>query len=139
MQNQAELFQMSKLQFLLIFVLFFSLLFSSSVYFLVDEVYIFVPRKYFEPEIQKEFGFRSENQTFYYGTQRISVFTLTKIEKDGLMDKSGFRVKDIPELNIGCRFFLLNKSNEAIFFGILMSMKEGHKRKFEVVNADDFA
>ncbi len=139
MQNRTELFQMSKTQFLLIFVFLFSLLSISSAWLLIDEIYIFALRKYIEPEIQKEFGFSSENLTFYYGSQKITAFAITKIEKSGLMEQADFRANDIPRLNVGCHFFYLNKSNEAIFYGILISMREGQRRNLEVVNTNDFA
>jgi hypothetical protein len=126
-------------RFLLILVMLFPILFIFAGWVFADEICLFAIRKYVEPEVNKEYGFSAENQRFYYGDQPYIGFVLTKVEKGGLMDTAGFRPNDLIYLNVGCRFSYPSKSDEAIFYGILFNLKEGHTRKFEVVKAEDFA
>lgn len=131
-----DLFVISGKHFLLLFGVLFTLLFSTSAFLYSEQIYIYMLRKYYVPSIEKEFGFTGGVATVKYKDQEQNFFVIKSIEPGGLLEEAGFKSGDAPFYSF-CRFGLIGKSNEAIFYNSLTNVKDGDFFSLNVANIED--
>src|SRR5215203_2388179 len=105
--------------FMVLSLTLFSLLFVFSTYIYSEQIFIAFQRKFIVPQMEKKFGFRGKKEKIPYSENfEITAFVIDSVEPGGLFAAAGFEPGDVPEFH-GCRFFVIGKTNEAMFYSEL--------------------
>jgi hypothetical protein len=132
-----ELFCLGHNHFIIFFMTLFSLLFVFTTYIYSEEIYIVLQRKFVVPHLEKKFGFRGKRDKIEFDKQEYETFTIESVEPGSFFELAGFKPGDMPRY-YGCRFLVIGKTNEAMFYSQLNSIQERSISTFSVSNIDDY-
>jgi hypothetical protein len=124
--------------FIILLLTLFTLLFVFTTYIFWDQLYIALQGKFVVPQMEKKFGFRGKKEKIKYGGKyEYEVFSVESVEPGSLFAQAGFKPGDVPQF-YGCRFFVNGKTNEAMFYAQLNSIRDENISVFSVTNIDDY-
>jgi hypothetical protein len=133
-----QIFVSSHIHFIILLLTLFTLLFLFTTACFWDEIFIALQRKFVVPQIEKKFGFRGKSEKIKYGgNYEYETFYIESVEEGSLFSQAGFKAGDVPRFYV-CRFFVNGKTDEAMFYSQLYSMREASVAVFSMSDIDDF-
>lgn len=135
--NYKEIYASNGNHFIILFLTLFSLLLVFTTYIYSEEVFISLQKKYVVPQLEKKFGFKGRDIKFKINENEYETFIIESVEPNSLFDQAGFKSGDIP-IYSGCRFTIVGKTDEAMFYSQLGWMRDEFVSTFTVLSFDKY-
>src|SRR5438445_35454 len=114
-------------------IILFLIISIAPMFIFLEDINDKINKFYFAPILNSQFGFESGKVKINYKKIKYEMFTLKNIKKGSIFETAGFKENDVP-INFGCRFNLIGKSDESLFYNNLVLAKNGNNVTFLVIN-----
>lgn len=89
------------------------------------------------PHLERKFGFRGKPKKILLDGRETQAFVIERIEPGGLFERAGFRAGDAPVYS-GCRFFVIGKTTEAMFYSQLNNLGDENWTEFRMQETEEY-
>jgi hypothetical protein len=129
--KNSEIFLPQSGHFIILSLTLFSLVFVFSTYIYSEQVFIALQKRFVVPHLERKFGFRGKQKKILLDGRETQAFVIERIEPGGIFERAGFRPGDAPVYS-GCRFFVIGKTSEAMFYSQLNNLGDENWTEFRV-------